>query len=154
MGRVRRFILGPFSFSEFLRALSLPHRAEQVLCANSVNARINQTFARLESWHLILRSDQKGPNPQASHGYLPKRYLFDTGILRELRESAVPALSAALAVNRKHMRGLVGYLRLHGLRSGHLVSLAPHRTDTLDEVEVVNLPAYLLERLATRPRAC
>ena len=62
---------------------------------------------------------------------------------------------AALAVNRKHMRGLVGYLRLHGLRSGHLVSLAPYRTDTLDDVEIVNLPAYLLERLAaTRPRAC
>ena len=175
----------------------------------------NRIFARLESWHLILRSDQKGPNPQASHGYLPKRYLFDTGVLRELRESAVPAISAvntlsaaartplgavienqtaielarsgaelsgwkkapsgaeidfivkhgatatpveckaALAVNRKHMRGLVGYLRLHGLRSGHLVSLAPYRTDTLDDVEIVNLPAYLLERLAaTRPRAC
>ena len=183
--------------------------------SNSVNARINQIFARLESWHLILRSDQKGPNPQASHGYLPKRYLFDTGVLRELRESAVPAISAvntlsaaartplgavienqtaielarsgaelsgwkkgssgteidfivkrgavttpveckaALAVNRKHMRGLVGYLRSHGLRSGHLVSLAPYRTDTLDDVEVVNLPAYFLERLAaTRPRAC
>ena len=62
---------------------------------------------------------------------------------------------AALAVNRKYMRGLVGYLRLHGLRSGHLVSLAPYRTDTLDDGEIVNLPAYLLERLAaTRPRAC
>ena len=36
---------------------------------------------------LILRSDQRGPSPQASHGYLPERYLFDTGVLRE---SAVP----------------------------------------------------------------
>ena len=305
VGRVRRFILGPFSFSEFLRALSQPHLADQVRHAdraisgqrharllelfdaflgvgglpavvhayasgadhrlmlrqivadyehdfirifgeessdiaraclravanfaggvsknttvvpspsNRVNARINQIFARLESWHLILRSDQRGPNPQASHGYLPKRYLFDTGVLRELRESAVPAISAvhtlsaaartplgavienqtaielarsgaelsgwkkgssgteidfivkrgavttpveckaALAVNRKHMRGVVGYLRLHGLRTGYLVSLAPYGTETLDPVEVVNLPAYLLECLAaTRPRAC
>lgn len=305
VGRVRRFILGPFSFSEFLRAVSQPHLADQVRRAdgavsaqrhgrllelfdaflavgglpavvhayasgadhrlmlrqiiadyeqdfirifgeqssdiaraclravanfaggvsknttvvaspsNRVNERINQIFSRLESWHLILRSEQRGPSPQTSHGYLPKRYLFDTGVLRELRESAVPAISAvhtlsaaartplgavienqtaielarsgaelsgwkkgssgteidfivkrgavttpveckaALAVNRKHMRGVVGYLRLHGLRTGYLVSLAPYGTDTLDEVEVVNLPAYLLECLAaTRPREC
>ena len=156
--------------------------------SNRVNERINQIFARLESWHLILRSDQRGPSPQASQGYLPKRYLFYTGVLRELRESAVPAISAvhtlsaaarpplgavienqtaielarsgaelsgwkkapsgaemdfivkrgavttpveckaALAVNRKHMRGVVGYLRLHGLRTGYLVSLAPYQT--------------------------
>ena len=179
--------------------------------SNSVNARINQIFARLESWHLILRSEQRGPGPQASHGYLPKRYLFDTGVLCELRESAVLAIravhtlsaaartplgavienqtaielarsgaepsgwkkapsgaeidfvvkrgavttpvecKAALAVNRKHMRGVVGYLRLHGLRTGYLVSLAPYGTETLDDIEVVNLPAYLLERLAQAP---
>ena len=59
-----------------------------------VNAKINEVFARLESWHLILRSDQKGSSALASHAYLPKRYLFDTGVLRELRESAVPAISA------------------------------------------------------------
>ena len=59
-----------------------------------VNVKINEVFARLESWHLILRSDQKGSSAHASHAYLPKRYLFDTGVLRELRESAVPAISA------------------------------------------------------------
>ena len=58
---------------------------------------------------------------------------------------------AALTVNRKHMRGVVGYLRLHGLRTGYLVSLAPYETSTLDDVEIVNLPAYLLERLAHPP---
>ena len=301
VGRVRRFILGPFSFSEFLLAVGQPHLAEQVLSArgavsgqrharllelfdafltvgglpavvhaytsgddhrlmlrqiiadyeqdfirifgeessdisraclrsvanfaggvsknttvvaspsNRVNERINQIFARLESWHLVFRSDQKGLSPQASHSYLPKRYLFDTGVLRELRESAVPFISAvdtlsaaartplgavienqtaielarsgaelsgwkrspsgaeidfivkrgattvpleckaALTVNRKHMRGVVGYLRLHGLRTGYLVSLAPYETSTLDDVEIVNLPAYLLERLAHPP---
>ena len=51
-----------------------------------VNARINEVFARLESWHLILRSAQKGSSVQ--------RYLFATGVLRALRESAVPAISA------------------------------------------------------------
>ena len=184
VGRVRRLVLGPFSFSEFLRAVGQGHLADQVLgddtqisdqrhdhllarfdqflatgglpavvrayaagedhalvrrqivadyeqdfvrlfgeesvdiataCLRSVanfvggvskntsvvpapgsrvNAKINEVFARLESWHLILRSDQKGSSALASHAYLPKRYLFDTGVLRELRESAVPAISA------------------------------------------------------------
>ena len=183
VGRVRRLVLGPFSFSEFLLAVDKRHLAAEVLggntrmsnqrhrhllaqfdqflavgglpavvhayatgqdyalvrreiiadyeqdfirlfgeesidivksCLRSVanfaggvskntsvvpvpgsrmNAKINEVFARLEGWHLIFRSDQKGSSAYASHAYLPKRYLFDTGMLRELRESAVPAIS-------------------------------------------------------------
>ena len=55
----------------------------------------------------------------------------------------------ALCVNRKHMRGLVEYLRLHGLRAGSLVSLAPCSTTVIGGFEITNLPAYLLERLGT-----
>ena len=177
--------------------------------SSRTNERINHVFARLEGWHLILRSDQRGSSAQASHNYLPKRYLFDTGVLRELREAAVPAISAvhtlsaaartplgavlenqtaielarsgreltgwkrtpsgaeidfivkrngttvpveckaALSVNRKHMRGVVEYLRLHGLRAGCLVSLAPRSTTVIDGFEITNLPAYLLERLGS-----
>jgi predicted AAA+ superfamily ATPase len=75
-----------------------------------VNARINEIFARLETWHLILRSDQKGPGIEASHGYLPKRYLFDTGILRCLREVAVPSirlLNTLLPVARQPLGGVI-----------------------------------------------
>lgn len=181
--------------------------------SSRTNERINHVFARLEGWHLILRSDQRGSSAQASHNYLPKRYLFDTGVLRELREAAVPAISAvhtlasaartplgavienqtaielarsgreltgwkrtpsgaeidfivkrngttvpveckaALSVNRKHMRGLVEYLRLHGLRAGCLVSLAPRSTTVIDGFEITNLPAYLLERLGSSDAA-
>ena len=32
-----------------------------------------------------------------------------------------------------------------------MVSLAPYRSSTLDDVEIVNLSAYLLERLAQAP---
>ena len=177
--------------------------------SSRTNERINHVFARLEGWHLILRSDQRGSSAQASHNYLPKRYLFDTGVLRELREAAVPPISAvntlssaartplgavienqtaielarsgreltgwkrtpsgaeidfifkrngttvpveckaALSVNRKHMRGLVEYLRLHGLRHGSVVSLAPCSTTVIDGFEVTNLPTYLLERLGS-----
>ena len=166
-------------------------------------------FARLESWHLILRSDQKGSSALASHAYLPKRYLFDTGVLRELRESAVPAISAvhtiapaartplgaiienqtaielarggrplvgwkrspagsasdfivktgqsavpveckaSLTVNLRHMRGLVAYLGSHGQRRGYIASLAPYAETSVDGVQIVNLPAYLLERLVS-----
>jgi predicted AAA+ superfamily ATPase len=57
------------------------------------NARINDIFSRLESWHLLIKAEQKGPSAEANHGYLPKRYMFDTGILRRLRESAWPSIS-------------------------------------------------------------
>ena len=200
VGRVRRLVLGPFSFSEFLRAVGQGHLADQVLgddtqfsdqrhdhllarfdqflavgglpavvqayaagddhalvrrqivadyeqdfirlfgeesvdiataCLRSVanfvggvskntsvvpapssrvNARINEVFARLESWHLILRSEQKGSSAHASHAYLPKRYLFDTGVLRELRESAVPTISAVHTM---------AAARAHAARCGH-----------------------------------
>jgi predicted AAA+ superfamily ATPase len=56
------------------------------------NARVSEVFARLETWHLVLRAEQRGPGPEASHAYLPKRYLFDTGLLRHLREVAVPPI--------------------------------------------------------------
>lgn len=226
-GAVRRQIIADYE-QDFIRIFGEEHIDVVKACLRSVanfaggvsknstvvpspssrmNERINQVFARLEGWHLILRSDQRGTSAQASHGYLPKRYLFDTGVLRELRESAVPAISAvhtlssaartplgavvenqtaielarngralsgwkktpssaeidfivkrngaavpveckaALAVNRKHMRGVVEYLRLHGLTAGTLISFAPCSMTAADAFEITNLPAYLLERL-------
>ena len=124
-----------------------------------VNARINEVFARLESWHLILRSDQKGSSTHASRAYLPKRYLFDTGVLRELRESAVPAISAAhtIAPAARSWRGAgsrwpAGSARRPGRRSTS--SSRPVRRrfrssaeTSVDGVQIVNLLTYLLERL-------
>jgi predicted AAA+ superfamily ATPase len=66
--------------------------------SSSMNARIAEVFSRLESWHLLLLSEQKGPGPEGSHGYLPKRYLFDAGVLRHFREAAVPPLGLAHAL--------------------------------------------------------
>lgn len=42
---------------------------------------IKEVFARLENWHMVLRSPQYGSSASASHDYHPKRYLFDTGLL-------------------------------------------------------------------------
>lgn len=75
-----------------------------------IHARINEVFARLEAWHLILRSDQKGPGVEASHAYLPKRYLFDTGVLRHLREAAFPSiriLKTLASVARQPLGGVI-----------------------------------------------
>ncbi len=59
---------------------------------NKVLHEVKDVFTRLESWHMILKSPQFGPSPTAGHNYLPKRYLFDTGLLRCLRETAVPSI--------------------------------------------------------------
>lgn len=75
-----------------------------------LNARINEIFARLEGWHLIIRSEQNGPSPEGSYGYLPKRYLFDTGVLRHLRESAVPSISVLNTVSMAARTPLGGVL--------------------------------------------
>jgi uncharacterized protein len=75
-----------------------------------MNARIAEVFLRLEDWHLILRSDQRGLGMEASHDYLPKRYLFDTGLLRSLGESAVPQIHLLETVDslvRKSLGGVI-----------------------------------------------
>jgi predicted AAA+ superfamily ATPase len=75
-----------------------------------INARINEIFSRLESWHMILRSDQRGPGMEASHAYLPKRYLFDTGLLRYVRESAVPGIQVLETLNPAARQPLGGVI--------------------------------------------
>ncbi len=60
--------------------------------SSSMNEKVNEVFTRLENWHLLILSEQRGPGPEGSHGYLPKRYMFDTGVLRHFREAAVPAI--------------------------------------------------------------
>lgn len=55
-------------------------------------ARIKSTLARLEEWQLIHGSTQRGPSPESSQNFHPKRYLFDTGVLRDFREQALPSI--------------------------------------------------------------
>lgn len=71
---------------------------------------ISQVFARLESWMLVLKSSQSGPSPERSHRYLPKRYLFDTGLLKHIREAALPSLAVVHSIDsetRKVLGGIV-----------------------------------------------
>lgn len=81
--------------------------------STAVNARINEIYQRLESWHLVLRSEQRGTSASASHGYHPKRYLFDTGLLRQLRSGAEPSLK--LIEQRPDLRAALGGVIEHQL---------------------------------------
>jgi predicted AAA+ superfamily ATPase len=56
------------------------------------NEVINHVLSRLEDWHFVLKSEQLGIDPLQSYRYHPKRYLFDTGVMRDMRELAVPSL--------------------------------------------------------------
>ena len=47
------------------------------------------------------------------------------------------------------MRGLIAYLCAHGQRRGYIASVAPYAEISVDGVQIVNLPAYLLERLVS-----
>ena len=67
--------------------------------SSSMNEKISEVFGRLENWHLLILSEQKGPGPEGSHRYLPKRYMFDTGVLRHFREAAVPSIKLASSLS-------------------------------------------------------
>lgn len=75
---------------------------------NRINDEVRRVFGRLEAWRLVLHSEQRGPSPEASHRYLPKRYLFDTGVLRHLREKAAPSIQVARTLNAAERRPLGG----------------------------------------------
>lgn len=77
---------------------------------NKVIDDIKNVFSRMESWHLILKSPQFGSSATASHNYLPKRYLFDTGLLRCLRETAVPAIDVVETLDSASRTPLRGVL--------------------------------------------
>ena len=186
--------------SKYASVISSPTRSEL--------ATIKEVFSRLELWDLVLRSDQHGPSPEASQRFHPKRYLFDTGCLREHREAAVPSISilakadqsvrraiggvlenqtaieihdhfdrldgwkrssqgleidfvvpqaqrtwpleckATLDVKRTHLRGVLGYLERYDLPAGIVVSLGSWKEFTVrDSRRIINIPAYMLERL-------
>lgn len=74
---------------------------------HKIHHMVNSVFARLEAWKLVLRSDQRGLHPEQRHGYHPKRYLFDTGLLRHFREVGAPAI-AALQTTTPEIRATLG----------------------------------------------
>ncbi|MFH0919483.1 MAG: DUF4143 domain-containing protein [Fibrobacterota bacterium] len=60
--------------------------------SNRENRDINEILSRMEDWKMVMGARQHGPSPEQARAFHPKRYLFDTGVLREFREQAVPSL--------------------------------------------------------------
>ena len=54
------------------------------------NDKIIESLSQLEAWKIIYKISQEGPSPTTD--FHPKRYLFDLGIVRQLRESATPSI--------------------------------------------------------------
>ena len=89
-----------------------PSKISTVLDSESRKSRktAENIFSRLEQWSLVLASSQMGPYPESSHAFHPKRYLFDTGILRHWRESTVPGIGIRGTVDAAQRRPLGGVL--------------------------------------------
>lgn len=54
------------------------------------NKKIIEALSQLEAWKMILKVEQKGSQPEKN--FHPKRYLFDIGLAKELREQALPQI--------------------------------------------------------------
>ena len=89
-----------------------PSKISTVIQSNNNKQRqiAENVFARLERWAIVLRADQRGPSPESAHSYLPKRYLFDTGLLRQMRESAIPSIHLLDTMNAAQRGPLGGVL--------------------------------------------
>ncbi|MBI1871703.1 MAG: ATP-binding protein [Chlamydiae bacterium] len=82
------------------------------------NQEIIKALGQLENWKIIFRVDQRGSFPE-SH-FHPKRYLFDIGIAKELRESVVPPIHLLKTLNevdRTSLGGLIENMVVNALVS-------------------------------------
>lgn len=91
-----------------------------VLMDGGKNKDIIQALGRLESWKMIFKVDQRG-HAVESH-FHPKRYVFDVGIAKQLREAVIPrthllrsSFSISESVSRTSLGGLVENTTLQAL---------------------------------------
>lgn len=63
----------------------------------------------LKQWYIILEVSQRGSSATES-GFHPKEYLYDLGILRIFRETAIPKISAVNTLNEKLRSPLGGLI--------------------------------------------
>ncbi|GEM_PF-585842 len=71
------------------------------------NQEIIKTLSQLEAWRMITKVNQRGSSEEQN--FHPKRYLFDGGIAKELRESVMPKthLLYSAGLQRNFLGGLV-----------------------------------------------
>ena len=87
-----------------------PSKFSQALLPNDPSYRkVASVYSRLEAWRMIYTSLQRGPQPEGTTQYHPKRYLFDMGLLNFLRTLGVPpidVLTTSEAIHRQTLGGI------------------------------------------------
>lgn len=73
------------------------------------NQKIIEAISQLEAWRMILTVEQRGT--EVEKHFHPKRYLFDTGIARQLRESALPPLSLVNPTDPSQRQSIGGVVK-------------------------------------------
>ncbi|HBF13790.1 MAG TPA: hypothetical protein DDW49_10490, partial [Deltaproteobacteria bacterium] len=71
--------------------------------------KVASIYARLEKWHLLIKCEQLGLQPEENK-FSPKRYLYDVGILGDLRLKGIPTGSIrelSSSMTRTPMGGLI-----------------------------------------------
>lgn len=72
------------------------------------NKDVIDSLGQLEAWRMIFKIEQRGMSVETN--YHPKRYFFDVGIARELREAAIPLtklIKTTSTLHRKPLGGLI-----------------------------------------------
>lgn len=72
------------------------------------NDKIVESLAQLEAWKMVFKISQK--TPSLTTDFHPKRYLFDLGIGKALRETATPSISLGKMLNPAHRMPLGGII--------------------------------------------
>ncbi len=72
------------------------------------NKEVIESLSQLDAWNMLFRIEQRGMAPES--GFHPKRYLFDIGIARQLREAAMPSARLVAATNDLQRTSLGGLI--------------------------------------------
>jgi predicted AAA+ superfamily ATPase len=98
--------------------LGLPFKNSHVatLMDGGKQAEIIKSLSQLEAWRIIFKVDQRGPAVQTQ--LHPKRYLFDTGLAKHLREVGIPSINLLSTLDSQHrtpLGGLIENVVMHSL---------------------------------------
>ena len=89
---------------------------------DSAYRKMSEIFTRLENWHMIYLSQQRGSYPEGTTLMHPKRYLFDLGLLNKLRTTGTPSFKVLENVESAHRKTLGGiienFVAFHLMGSG------------------------------------
>ncbi len=85
--------------SKMTQALPIEDRQYKAMAA---------VYTRLEAWRMIYTSLQRGSQPEGTSAFHPKRYLFDMGLLNQLRSLGVPEIDVLKTREPQHRQSLGG----------------------------------------------